>query len=67
MDPIDFLFYYPRQDCCKILTREDRERLSGTVEEVLEKNACTREPLLQHVNEAVSECNISQPAINAEE
>ena len=44
----------------KDLTEDDRERLSGMVEEVLEKNAYTREQLLQHVRDAVFECNISQ-------
>jgi PAS domain S-box-containing protein len=42
----------------KDLTEADRERLSGMVEEVLEKNACTREQLLERVREAVAACNI---------
>ena len=40
------------------LTGDDRHRLAGRVEEVLEKNACTREQLLQRVGEAVAACNI---------
>ena len=43
----------------KDLTGDDRIRLTGMVEEVLEKNACTREQLLEHVSEAVAACNIS--------
>jgi len=42
------------------LTADDRDRLTGKVKDVLEKNACTREQLLQHVSEAVTACNISQ-------
>ncbi len=38
----------------KDLTNDDRLRLSGQVEEILEKNAYTRERLLQLVSEAVS-------------
>ena len=44
----------------KDLTEEDRDRLTGKVEEVLEKNAYTREQLLQRVSEAVTACNSSQ-------
>ena len=43
----------------KDLTGEDRARLNGMVEDVLEKNAYTREDLLEHVREAVASCNIS--------
>ena len=43
----------------KDLTAEDRARLSGCVEEVLEKNAYSREQLLKQVHEAVAACNIS--------
>ena len=43
----------------KDLTAEDRSRLSGCVEEVLEKNAYTRDQLLKQVREAVAACNIS--------
>ena len=42
------------------LTADDRYRLTGKVKDVLEKNACTREQLLQLVSEAVTACNISQ-------
>ena len=49
----------------KDLTADDRERLAGKVEDVLEKNACTREQLLQHVSEAVTACNISQAETDA--
>ena len=48
----------------KDLSRDDREQLTGIVEEVIEKNAYTREQLLQHVREAVVECNISQAEAN---
>ena len=44
----------------KDLTGADRDRLSGKVEEIVEKNAYTREQLLQHVSEAVAKCNISK-------
>lgn len=44
----------------KDLSREDRARLSGCVEEVLEKNAYTREQLLKHVGEAVTTIKISK-------
>jgi len=43
----------------KDLSREDRSRLSGCVEEVLEKNAYTRDQLLKHVREAVASIRIS--------
>ncbi len=42
----------------KDLSTEDRERLSGMVAEVLEKNAYTRDDLMKHVREAVASCNI---------
>ena len=41
----------------KDLTGDDRERLAGRVEDVLEKNAYTREQLLQRMSEAVAACN----------
>jgi CheY-like chemotaxis protein len=44
----------------KDLTADDRDRLAGKVEDVLEKNACTRDQLLQRVSEAVAACNISE-------
>jgi len=44
----------------KDLTTDDRERLAGRVEEVIEKSAYTREQLLEHVSEVVSACNISE-------
>jgi signal transduction histidine kinase/CheY-like chemotaxis protein len=43
----------------KDLTADDRDRLSGRVEEIVEKSAYTREQLLQHVGEAVAKCNIT--------
>ncbi|MDX2456546.1 MAG: response regulator [Gammaproteobacteria bacterium] len=43
----------------KDLTGDDRDRLSGVVEEVVEKNACTREQLLEQVRAAVAACGIS--------
>jgi len=44
----------------KDLTGDERDRLTGRVEAVLEKNAYTRGQLLQRVSEAVTACNISQ-------
>jgi len=44
----------------KDLTEGDRERLNGMVEEVLEKNAYTREQLLERMREAVASCNIGK-------
>ena len=43
----------------KDLTEDDRNRLAGSVEKVLEKNACTREQLLERVSEAVAACHIN--------
>ncbi len=43
----------------KDLTADDRDRLNGLVEDVLEKNAYTREQLLERVRAAVAACNIS--------
>jgi len=48
----------------KDLTGDDRDRLAGRVEEVLEKNAYTREQLLQRVSEAVTACNTSHAETN---
>jgi CheY-like chemotaxis protein len=44
----------------KELTGEDRERLNGMVEEVLEKSADTCDALLQRVREAVSDYHVEQ-------
>ena len=49
----------------KDLTVDDRDRLTGKVEEVLEKNAYTREQLLERVSEAVASCGITQADTNA--
>ena len=43
----------------KDLSKADRSRLSGCVEEILEKNAYTREQLLKEIREAVAACNTS--------
>ncbi len=43
----------------KDLSREDRSRLSGCVEEILKKNAYSREQMLKQVRKAVAACNIS--------
>jgi CheY-like chemotaxis protein len=51
----------------KDLTADDRDRLAGKIEEVLEKNAYTREQLLERVGEAVAACNISATPTNAAE
>jgi signal transduction histidine kinase/CheY-like chemotaxis protein len=48
----------------KDLTVDDRDRLTGKVDEVLEKNADTREQLLEHLSEAVAACNISETETN---
>ncbi len=67
MDGFDFLAAMrARPDChdipvivvtAKDLTEEDRNRLAGSVEEVLEKKAYTREDLLERVRHAVASCN----------
>jgi signal transduction histidine kinase/DNA-binding response OmpR family regulator len=44
----------------KDLTEDDRNRLNGMVEDVLEKNACSREQLLEHVRDTVAACNTGQ-------
>jgi CheY-like chemotaxis protein len=49
----------------KDITTEDRDRLSGRVEEIVEKNAYTREQLLLHVSEAVARCNVNEAETNA--
>ena len=41
----------------KDLTVDDRNRLNGMVGDVLEKNACNREDLLERVREAVRSCS----------
>ena len=41
----------------KDLTEDDRNRLNGMVEDVLAKNACSREELLKHVREVVTSCS----------
>jgi signal transduction histidine kinase/CheY-like chemotaxis protein len=41
----------------KDLTAEDHSRLAGNVEEVFEKNSCTREQLLKNVRAAVASCS----------
>jgi CheY-like chemotaxis protein/anti-sigma regulatory factor (Ser/Thr protein kinase) len=48
----------------KDLTADDRDRLNGMVEEVLEKNAYTRDQLLERVSEAVAACSLSQAKTN---
>ena len=48
----------------KDLTAEDREKLTDVVEEIFEKNAYTREQLLEHVSAAVAACNINQAKSN---
>ena len=48
----------------KDLTADDRDRLAGKVEDVLEKNACTRDQLLESVSEAVAACNLSEIEAN---
>ena len=48
----------------KDLTADDRDRLNDWVEEVLEKNAYTRDQLMERVSEAVAACDISETKIN---
>jgi signal transduction histidine kinase/DNA-binding response OmpR family regulator len=48
----------------KDLTADDRDRLAGVVEEVVEKNAYTREQLLEHVRAAVAACNVSDQGVD---
>jgi CheY-like chemotaxis protein len=48
----------------KNLTADDRDRLNGWVEEVLEKNAYSRDQLMERVSEAVSACDISETKTN---
>ena len=48
----------------KDLTADDRERLNGWVEEVLEKNAYSRDQLMERVSEAVAACDISETKTN---
>ena len=45
----------------KTITKEDRERLNGSVEEILRKNAYTREQLLDRVRETVAESSRRKP------
>ncbi len=44
----------------KDLTEEDRQILSGRVEEIVEKGACDYERLLEHINEVVAAANADQ-------
>ena len=48
----------------KDLTADDRERLNGWVEEVLEKNAYSRDQLMERVSEAVAACDLSETKTN---
>jgi signal transduction histidine kinase/DNA-binding response OmpR family regulator len=42
------------------LTPDDRQRLSGQVQQVLEKSPYTREQLLEYVRDAVVACNVTR-------
>ena len=44
----------------KDLTTEDHDRLTGRVEEIVEKNAFSREQLLQRLGKAVAACSINK-------
>jgi CheY-like chemotaxis protein len=46
----------------KDLTPDDRRRLSGMVEQVLEKNPYTSEQLMEYVRDAVVACNVTREA-----
>ena len=48
----------------KDLSVDDRDRLAGKVEDVLEKNSYTRDQLLEHVSEAVAACNLREAKTN---
>jgi PAS domain S-box-containing protein len=45
----------------KDLTADERNRLAVNTEKVLEKNAFTREQLLERIHEAAAACSIDQP------
>jgi CheY-like chemotaxis protein len=49
------------------LTPDDRQRLSGQVEQVLEKSPYTREQLLEYVRDAVVACNVTREANTEDE
>jgi len=49
----------------KDLTADDRNRLTGRVEEIVEKSTFTRQQLLRRVSESVASCNISETETNA--
>jgi signal transduction histidine kinase/CheY-like chemotaxis protein len=51
----------------KDLTPDDRQRLSGQVEKVLEKNSYTPEQLFERVRDAVVACNVTQEVNTDEE
>ena len=51
----------------KDLTANDRQRLSGQVEQVLDKSPYTREQLLEYVRDAVTACSATRAANTEEE
>ena len=48
----------------KDLTDKERQKLSGMVEEVIEKRAYTREQLLEHVLDAIAACGVERSLSN---
>jgi CheY-like chemotaxis protein len=46
----------------KDLTADERNRLAANTEKVLEKNAYTREQLLERLHEAAAACSVDQSA-----
>ena len=48
----------------KDLTSADRVKLSGMVEQVLEKSPYSRDELLEHIRDAVAACNVGHEAVS---
>jgi hypothetical protein len=50
----------------KMLTAEDRQRLNGSVEKILQKGACSREELVREVRDLVA-ASMRSRLVNARE
>jgi CheY-like chemotaxis protein len=48
----------------KDLTSDDREKLSGMVDQVLEKSPYSRDELLEHIRDVVAACNVGHEAVS---
>jgi CheY-like chemotaxis protein len=48
----------------KDLTSDDRKKLSGMVDQVLEKSPYSRDELLEHIRDAVAACNVGHEAVS---